>query len=339
MNLYGSYTALRNNSKSALFAAIEIYNKPQIAYRNECFIILLVNAWELLLKSILSKNRQRIFYPKRKNEPYRSLSIQDALVKSEKFFPKTIPFHPVAENINLLVIYRNNAIHFYNRTELDVLIYGLAQTSIINFRDLFLDIFSIDIADEISLSLLPLSFGYSPDPIEFLQQTKNNPAKNRAVNQFINEITKVTNQLESSNQDTGRFLTVFKVQLQSVKKISAADIVVGIDVDKNNVGDDQHIIIERRIDPNISHPLRRKDVIAEIGNTLAGKKFTTHTFEAIMWKFKMKQKPNICWRSSTGGITKYSRELPSIIKKMSANDIKTALEEYQQYLKKRRKSK
>lgn len=28
-------------------AAIEIYNKPQIAYRDECFVILILNAWEL----------------------------------------------------------------------------------------------------------------------------------------------------------------------------------------------------------------------------------------------------------------------------------------------------
>lgn len=302
MNLYGSYTSLKNNAKSALFAAIEIYNKPQIAYRNECFTILLVNAWELLLKAILSKNRQRIFYPKRKNEPYRSLSIQDALLKCEPFFPDGIPFYPVAENINLLVIYRNNAIHFYNRRELDVVIYGLAQTSIINFRDLFLKIFDIDIADEITLSLLPLSFSSSPDPISFLQQAKNNTIKNKAVNQFINEITKVTNHLESSNQDTARFLTVFKVQLQSVKKISSADIVVGIESDSLSVDDEQHIIVERRIDPNLSHPLRRKDIIEQIGETLSEHRFTTYTFEAIMWKYKFKQKPYLCWQSTTGGI-------------------------------------
>jgi len=48
-----------------MLAAIEIYNKPQIEYRDECFLILLVNAWELLLKAILSKNKQSIFYFKK----------------------------------------------------------------------------------------------------------------------------------------------------------------------------------------------------------------------------------------------------------------------------------
>lgn len=57
-----------------MLAAIEIYNKPQITYRDECFSILLINAWELLLKAIISKNKQRLYYPKKKGEPYRTLS-------------------------------------------------------------------------------------------------------------------------------------------------------------------------------------------------------------------------------------------------------------------------
>ena len=157
MNLRGAYTALRNNSKAAILAAIEIYNKPQIEYRDECFSILLVNAWELLLKAILSKNKQRIYYPKKRNEPYRTFSIQDALIKAKNFFPARISYEPVAQNINMLVTYRNNAIHFYNQPGFGVIIYGLAQTSIVNFRDFMYSIFNIDIANEMTLSLLPLS--------------------------------------------------------------------------------------------------------------------------------------------------------------------------------------
>jgi len=47
-----------------MLAAIEIYNKPQIEYRDECFVILLMNAWELFLKAILSKNKQMSHRPR-----------------------------------------------------------------------------------------------------------------------------------------------------------------------------------------------------------------------------------------------------------------------------------
>jgi len=44
----GQYRKLRANSKAALIGAIEIYNKPRFEYRDEVFVILLLNAWELL---------------------------------------------------------------------------------------------------------------------------------------------------------------------------------------------------------------------------------------------------------------------------------------------------
>lgn len=115
MNLYGAYTKLKQNSIAAIISAIEIYNKPQFKYRSECFVILLTNAWELLLKAILSKNKQRIYYPKRRKEKYKSFSLIDSLSRVRPFFPNSIKFEPVRENLLLLEHYRNNSIHFYNQ--------------------------------------------------------------------------------------------------------------------------------------------------------------------------------------------------------------------------------
>jgi len=327
---------LRNNSKAAILAAIEIYNKPQIEYRDECFLILLVNAWELFLKAILSKNKQRIFYPKKRHEPYRTISLQDSLIKAKSFFPENISFEPVAQNLNMLITYRNNVIHFYNQRGFSVIIYGLSQTSIINFRDLMLSIFNSDIANEMTISLLPLSFGVQPDPIEFLKKSKDNPPKNKAVAQFLREVSQATMDLESKNFDTSRFLTVFTVSLKSVKKVTSADVVVAV----KGISDDRDpLVIERRVDPNISHPLRQKEVIKKIGAELAGIKFSTYTFQAIIWKYGIKNKPNICWCLNTGELIRYSNELPSFLKKLTKSEIEIALNEYKEYLRERRQSK
>lgn len=335
MNLRGSYRALRNNAKAAMLAAIEIYNKPQIKYRDECSTILLVNAWELLLKAILSKNRQRVYYPKKRNEPYRTLSVQDVLLKARGYFPSHIPYEPVAQNISMLVTYRNNAIHFYNQRGFGVVIYGLAQTSIINFRDLMYSIFNIDIASEMTISLLPLSFGAQPDPIEFLQQTRANPPRNKAVAQFLREISQSTRELEAQNLDTTRFLTVFTVSLKSVKKVSSADVVVAVKGVQDNV---DPLIIERRVDPNVSHPLRQKEVIKKVGSELAGVKFSPYTFQAILWKYDIKSKPHMCWRSDGGELTRYSAEIPSFLKRLTKDEIETALRDYKEYQRRRRYS-
>jgi hypothetical protein len=46
---------LLKNSISAMFSAIEIHNKPNISYRYPTVTILILNSWELLLKSYIYK--------------------------------------------------------------------------------------------------------------------------------------------------------------------------------------------------------------------------------------------------------------------------------------------
>lgn len=46
---------LLDSSQAALFAGIEIHNKPHITYRYPTAVILIVNAWELALKAYIYK--------------------------------------------------------------------------------------------------------------------------------------------------------------------------------------------------------------------------------------------------------------------------------------------
>jgi len=110
MNLYGSYRALLENSISAILSAIEIYNKPRISYRAECFVILLLNSWELIIKSILSKNKIRIFYEKKRNEPYKTLNLKDSLIKSCLLYTSPSP-RDMANLVCRLLLAKYKSIH------------------------------------------------------------------------------------------------------------------------------------------------------------------------------------------------------------------------------------
>ena len=48
-----------DKSIAACVSAIEVYNKPDFRYREETFSILMVNAWELLLKSLYLEAKQQ----------------------------------------------------------------------------------------------------------------------------------------------------------------------------------------------------------------------------------------------------------------------------------------
>lgn len=103
------------NSLSAMLAAIEVYNKPRMEYRDEVTVLLVVNAWELALKAALKRASKRIFYKKQRNEPYRTLSIEDALkqVVNHKLFPAGIDGQALSVNVRALIEYRNRTTHLY----------------------------------------------------------------------------------------------------------------------------------------------------------------------------------------------------------------------------------
>lgn len=70
---------LVKNSIAAYYAAIEIHNKPNIAYRSETVTLLILNAWELALKAYIRKHlKNRSIYDN--VEQKHTISIDKALI-------------------------------------------------------------------------------------------------------------------------------------------------------------------------------------------------------------------------------------------------------------------
>jgi len=330
MNYRGSYKKLLGNAKAAIMAAVEIYNKPMFNYRDECVMILLLNAWELLLKAMLSKNGESVFYRKQRREPYKTLSRRDAFSRAERFFPASIKPLPVQRNLELLGTYRDNAVHFYNARDFGVVLHALAQTCIKNFRDLLFEVFAIRLEDEVSWQLLPLGPRPPVDVVTYIKGAAS-VRPSSAIRQFLAELSRATDELKSANEDTGRLLTVFNVKLESVKKIGDADVIIGI---QNTGTDTGPLAIIRTQDPNITHPLRQAEIIGRI-DTLHGVKFTSYTFQAIAWKHQLREKPQYCWRATEGVLTRYANDTVAFLKSLTSADLQAALTDYRTYLRSR----
>jgi hypothetical protein len=328
MNQRCSYRKLLANGKAALLAAIEIYNKPRIDYRDECFVILLLNAWELILKAAVSKTGQTVFYPKKRNEPYRTYSLTDAFRKAESLLPAGFGAQALRLNLELLNLYRDNAVHFYNAKSFGSVIYALAQTSVVNLRDLLREIFELELSDDITWQLLPLGLDTPIDPIEYISGRGVTGKQSVAVKQFLAQIARSTQTLETEKLDTARLLTIFKVRLESTKKIENADLVVG--VQKLADGAKGPLIVAKPMDPNITHPLRMTELVDAVG-TLHSLPFTSGTFQAVAWKHGIKANPTFCWRSSMGEIVRYSHETVAFIKRLTQGDMELAKKEYREW--------
>ncbi len=169
-------------AEAAIIAAIEIYNKPDFAYREETFAILALNAWELLLKAkVLAENgnklpslyvyetrvkadgtRTKRNYARRNRagNPH-TIGLGSAIVLLEAN-PKTRLPVEVRGNLEALTEIRDNAVHFINaRFELAKTVLEIGTAFVKNFVTLADKWFQQDLSSY-SLYLMPIGFLAAP---------------------------------------------------------------------------------------------------------------------------------------------------------------------------------
>jgi hypothetical protein len=214
--------------------------------------------------------------------------------------------------------------HFYNAPNFGSVIYALAQTSIVNLRDLLQLVFDMNLAEDMTWHLLPLGLDTPIDPIEYISGRASGGRQSNAVKQFLARIAASTHELASQSQDTSRLLTIFKVRLESTKKIADADVVVGIHAAADRAGP---LVISKTMDPNQTHPHRMKELIEAVGQ-LHGVAFGSGIFQAVAWKHGMKSNPIFCWKSTVGQLVRYSNDAVTFIKRLTPGDVSLAQKEY-----------
>jgi len=145
-------------------SAIETYNKPNFSGREQIFSILIVNAWEALLKSkILKDERNNIkslyirtgrYYKRRRNNgPYITIDISEAM--------RICSLAPaVDENLSSLIAIRNTATHLtVPSARLPLLTFMLGSATLRNYSKLLKEWFGIGL-NEYNFYILPLGFSY-----------------------------------------------------------------------------------------------------------------------------------------------------------------------------------
>ncbi|MDD9883164.1 MAG: DUF3644 domain-containing protein [Gammaproteobacteria bacterium] len=333
MNTKIPHDRLLANAKSAMIAAIEIYNKPTALYRDECVVILILNAWELALKAILSKNGRSIFLHDKKKF---TLSWKEALEKARSYFPKDISYTGIRENISILDEYRNDSIHFYNEKDFGIILYSLFRTSILNFRDLVCHCLEVDIEDMVTWKVLPIAFDTPVDVVSYLSDKSTGESPSH-MKQFFSKLAKANERVKGRGGDTGRLMTVFNVQLNVVKKIGDADTVINFlpVKGKRTKGN----TVEKFTNPNETHPHRMKEVVAKV-KLPKGVAFTSkYICQVVNWKYDIRSKRQYCWKAKSGGLTLYSNDYVTWVNRLTKKDIEIAIADYSEHRKRQRQRK
>lgn len=314
-----------------MLAAIEVYNKPQMTYRDEVTVSLVVNAWELALKAALRQKRKNIFYPKKKNEPYKSLALDDCLgrITSLGLWPASIDGIALVANLKALSEYRNRAIHLYNAQGLGAVIYPFLQQNIINYRDFVLERFNKDLADSITWQLLPLGATAPADSVRFLK-TNSDAAMITEVQDFIDTLRGYMDEAEAAGSEMSRVATVYDINMRSVKKMTSADLIVAV----STTGDGQVVI--KQTDPNQTHPHTMTALIEKINKRRSGRKLTQYDLTTLIWKENLRDNSRFAWKHSLNG-TQYfwSGDALSYLASKDDTEYDNARADYQVHLKKR----
>ncbi|WP_191576872.1 DUF3644 domain-containing protein [Achromobacter insolitus] len=222
-------------SDAAITAAVEVYNKPSFAYREETFAILALNAWELLLKAKVLKDAGndvkslRVYEPRelkgggkskklyaRRNRAGNFHSISPYECMRRLSASGTLP-NEVLANLDALVAIRDNSVHYVTPSaKLARQAQELAAAAIKNFVLLDKQWFGRDLSQALNL-ILPLSFVSGGVDIESVVTTADE-------SRLIKHLETIAQAVEAS---TGDFAVAVRLEVKVEKSsLSSASKVV-----------------------------------------------------------------------------------------------------------------
>jgi len=236
---------LIKNSISAFLAAVEIHNKPTLRYRYETSTLLIVNAWELIIKAYIKKYYKGVSIYKKDNKK-ETIGLDYALLvlcnKDNCDSKDRKRFDSIRSNLELIIRYRNECTHFYSE-DLTPYIFALVAKSAVNYVDFVKKYFNKDIIKENSIFILPIGFELPFDPVDFLSTRAIQNLSSDESKQFVSEIVRTIRQLDSDDNQNS-IVVGFDVLLKSVKDVSNYDLLVAIN---SNGESDVSINVEKKI--------------------------------------------------------------------------------------------
>ena len=217
---------LVRNANQCLLAAIEIHNKPLFPYRYEVVSILLVNAWELLLKAHILRYSPKV---KLVREDGTTKPFPECLAHVSSQLGNQMP--ELKDNIEVLYQYRNEYIHYYAKG-IDVLLFGVVHKSVQLYHLFVSEFFGRSALPRGDFVILPIGFRKPVSPIDFLTNESALSESPPAVKTLIADIIARTDRLLSEGVEETIFVP-YAVATINENRVKNADIVAAISSDQN----------------------------------------------------------------------------------------------------------
>lgn len=279
---------LIDKSIEAFLLAIEIYNKPTIRYRVEGFALFITNAWELMLKArlIKEKGESSIYY---KDNTDRTISIENCI---RKVF--TNDKDPIRLNLEKIVELRNTSTHFITE-EYEYIYVPLFQASIFNYENKVMEYHGVDISKYIPENFLTLSASIGTFDL--------NKIRGKYSSEVSGRMEALSQKIEATSRENGsKFAIRIEVFHMQTKNPNEATEKFRIAKD----GEEPVKLIRQLQNPNETHKYSTKDCIEKINASLKKKginlKYNNSTVELnkfhfvnLVKHFRIKDNPKQCF--------------------------------------------
>ena len=296
---------LLSKSQEAFLMAIEIYNKPSIRYRVEGFSFFICNAWELMLKAHLVKEKgvESIYY---KDNPDRTITLENCI---KAVF--TNEHSPMRKNLMRIIDLRNTSTHFIVE-EYEMVYIPLFQACVFNFTEKMARFHGIDMTQIIPQNFLTLSVSMAA-----LNTTEIRAKYPGQISQrLLSTVESIGNDIDANN-------SAFAIRIDHyhylTKDRSKATDVVHID----KSAEPGVRIIKELKDPNDVFKFTAKKCIKEINNRLTRLKidlkykgetvaFNSHHLDLFNKYYGIKEDPKMCYAFRIHNPPTYSYSIQAI---------------------------
>jgi hypothetical protein len=275
------YKGLLDNSLQAALSSIEIYNKPDFKYREQVFVILNVNAWELLLKAKILKDagdNLTALYVSLPDGTYKcNRSGNPLTIDITKAISQLSLDKAIEENLKILIEIRDTVIHFYENKSLSYLVYTLSSASLKNYQSLMNIWFGRSLLDY-NFYILPLAFAYNFKTLSLLDLEKEPDV--------VANLIKITDATQAGLSQSGEFHFVCEIatKLESVKKfIGEPDFSAVVDPNA------EQTIVFKNQRPIDKYPLDYYQVISQVKKEKPSVK--QNQIDKVIKEYELKDKP------------------------------------------------
>lgn len=285
---------LKSKSLETFQLALEIFNRPQITNKVEIFSILIINAWELMLKGILIKNNNynlEVIHYKNDTE---KLTKDVSKIIIEYYFEAEN--ETIKKNLDFIIGLRDKSVHYFI-DELETSLLPNFQATIYNYIKEYENNFE-------SIGFLEHNFGILLPTIRNIDFSLIKSKYNQEISE---EIKNFLNNLETEQKKYDDFFSV-KHDFSAIltKHNERADI-------KLYKGEGDNLeplkILQVPRDINETHPYLFKDLVAHMKTK--NERFSQYILHQMIKKYDIKNHPEWCYiiDNKTSKIYKYSKSL------------------------------